>query len=201
MRIGIIGTGKIASGVGQRLVKAGHEVFFGSRDPEKAQSAVNQMGAQVGSQEDAVSFGDIIVLPVPLDSVAELSKTLPGLRGKIIIETANDWTGGSNQSSTERIQALLPDSKVVKAFNHIFAQVLANDPANDLERSTAFIAGDDADAKKTAASVIESMGFDVVDVGGAKNAVHLDNLVKFVVEMGYGQGIGTNIAFKLVKVY
>jgi len=45
------------------------------------------------------------------------------------------------------------------------------------------------------------MGFDVVDVGGAKNAVHLDNLVKFVVEMGYGQGIGTNIAFKLVKVY
>lgn len=200
MKIGIIGTGRIASGVGQRLVKAGHAVYFGSRDPGKAAAAGAQIGADGGSQADAAAFGEVIVLAVPFTSVEEVSQTLH-LDGKIVIETTNDLQGGGGQSSTERVQALFPNARVVKAFNHIFAQILANDPAHDLERSTAFIAGDDAAAKATAAGIIESMNFDVVDVGGAKNAAHLDNLVRFVIEMGYGLGMGPNIAFKLVKVF
>ncbi len=197
MQIGIIGTGRIASGVGRRLINAGHTVFLGSRDAGKAQGAAQAIGAQGGSQADAVSFGEIIILAVPFGSVADVVGALPGLKGKIVIETANDLQGDNPLSSTERIQALIPEAKVIKAFNHIFAQIIADDMT---QRTTAFIAGDDKAAKAIVKPIIESIGFDVVDVGGAKEALHLDNLVRFLIHLGYGLGMGTDIAVKLVKV-
>lgn len=197
MQIGIIGTGRIASGVGQRLINAGHAVFFGSRDASKAQTVAQAIGAQGGTQAEAVSFGEVIILAVPFGSVAEVVGDLPGLKGKIVIETANDLQGGSPLSSTERIQALIPEAKVIKAFNHIFAQVLAQETT---QTTTAFIAGDDKTAKAVVKPLIESIGFDVVDVGGAKEAMHLDHLVRFIIHLGYGLGMGTDLAFKLVKV-
>lgn len=200
MRVGIIGTGRIASGLAGRLVKAGHEVMIGSRDAGKAADAAMRSGGQGGAQADAISFGEIIILAVPFTAVTELSQTLPDLDGKIILETTNDLQTYGAGSSTERIQALFPAARVVKAFNHVFAQIIANDPARDLERSTAFIAGEDAAAKARVTELIESIGFDVVDAGGLKNAAHLDNLARFIIDLGYGQGLGTNIAFKLVKV-
>ncbi len=197
MQIGIIGTGRIASGVGQRLINAGHAVFFGSRDASKAQTVAQAIGAQGGTQAEAVSFGEVIILAIPFGSVAEVVGDLPGLKGKIVIETANDLQGTDPLSTTERVQALLPDSKVVKAFNHIFSQVIANPDAQGL---TAFIAGNDTAAKAVVKTLLESISFEVVDVGGAKEAMHLDHLVRFIVYLGYNHGMGTSMAFKLVQV-
>ena len=201
MQIGIIGTGNIATGLAGRLVKAGHQVMFGSRSASKAQEAARRYGAQGGTQAEAVEFGDVIFLAIPFTSVQGLRQSLPGLRGKVVVETTNDWMGQSKQSTTAQIQNWLPDSKVVKAFNYTFAQILAHDMAKDVERPSAFIAGNDGGAKKTAAQVIESIGFDVVDVGSADDAIHLDHLVKFVVHLGTEKGYGTSAAFKLIKVY
>ena len=200
MKIGIIGTGNIASGLGKRFARAGHEVMFGSRAPQKARQLAESIGANAsgGTQEDTVAFGEIVVLAVPFNAVRAIAQSLP-LDGKIVIETTNNM-GGGEQSTTEQIQSWMPRAKVVKAFNTVFANILQSDADPSKERATIFLAGDDRGAKETAARAIGDIGFDVVDAGPARNAVHLDNLVRFIIELGQGQGYGRKVAFRLVQL-
>ena len=200
MKIGIIGTGNMASGLGKRFARAGHEVMFGSRAPKKAQELAAAIGANAsgGSQEDAAAFGEIVVLAMPFNAVRDTARSLP-LDGKIVIETTNNMGGGS-PTTTEQIQSWLPRAKVVKAFNTIFSNIIQSDVDPTKERAAVFIAGDDKDAKQTVARAIGDIGFDAVDAGPARNAVHLENLVRFVIELGQGQGYGRTVAFKLVRL-
>jgi predicted dinucleotide-binding enzyme len=77
-----------------------------------------------------------------------------------------------NESTTtsELLQAHLPTSKVVKAFNHIYAAELTTDgqPAGTPNRRALAIAGDDAAAKATVARLLDQFGFDTVDAGPLK---------------------------------
>lgn len=200
MQIGIIGTGNVGSALARRLVNAGHEVMLGSRTAEKAAEVAAQTGARGGSQAEAANFGEIVVLSVPAKSVEELSRALPDMRGKIIMETVNDFETESAESTTTRIQALFPTALVVKAFNHVFAEVIASDPPRSPARLTVFIAGDDRAAKAAVAGLIETIGFDTLDIGSAQKAAYLDSLAHFIVDLGYGQNMGRYLAFKLVKV-
>ena len=98
------------------------------------------------------------------------------LAGKIVIDTNNYYPQRDghiaeldNESTTtsELLQAHLPSSKVVKAFNHIYAAQLTTDgtPAGTKNRRALVIAGDDRDAKATVTHLLDQFGFDTVDAG------------------------------------
>lgn len=202
MNIGIVGTGNIGGGLGKRWAKAGHSVMFASRDPNKARQLAAGIGASAsgGSYAEVVAFSEVLLLATPWGDATESAlRALGSLDGKILIETTNNFKDSNPVSTTERIMAWTPGAKVVKAFNTIFAQIIAADPASLASRPTVYIVGDDADAKQTVSALIRDLSFDVVDFGPAKNAIHVENLGRAIVELGYGQGMGTTIGFKLER--
>lgn len=202
MKIGIIGTGRMASGLGRRWANAGHEVFFGSREPAKARQLAAAIGAnaQGGSQAQAVSFSDTLLLTTPWDATEATLRSLGSLAGKVVIETTNNFVDQHPVSTTERIMSWAPGVQVVKAFNTIFWQILHADPASAQSRPDVFIVGDAAAAKAVTAQWVAAAGFHAVDAGPASNAHHLENLAFFVIELAYSQQYGTDIGFQLVRV-
>jgi hypothetical protein len=124
------------------------------------------------------------------------------LKGKVVIDITNpltaDYMGltlGHSTSAAEEIAKAAPGAEVVKAFNTVFAQVLAE--GADFGRGqkvSVFVASDSARAKEAATALARSIGFEVVDAGGLKNARYLEPLAGLNVYLGYGAGLGTAMA-------
>ena len=175
--IGLIGAGKIGSQLARLAVKNGYDVVVSnSRGPDTLAELVTELGprARAGTPVDAAKAGDIVVVTVPLKSYRQVP--VEPLAGKIVIDTNNYYPQRDghipeldNETTTtaELLQAHLPTSKVVKAFNHIYAAALTTDgqPPGTKARRALVIAGDDRDAKATVARLIDQFGFDVVDAG------------------------------------
>jgi predicted dinucleotide-binding enzyme len=178
--IGLIGAGKIGSQLARLAVAHGHNVVISnSRGPESLTALVHELGpnARAASVVDAARAGEIVVVTIPLKHY----RTVPvePLAGKIVIDTNNYYPQRDgqiaeldNESTTtaELLQTHLPTSKVVKAFNHIYAAQLTTDgrPAGTPNRRALVIAGDDPLAKATVARLLDEFGFDTVDAGPLK---------------------------------
>jgi predicted dinucleotide-binding enzyme len=173
MKIGVIGAGHIGGTLAARLVPAGHEVAISnSRGPETLQGAVD--GARPMTVEDAARFGEAVVVSIPFGRYCEVPAD--AVDGKLVIDTNNyypqrdghfpELDDGSTTSS-ELLQAHLPDARVVKAFNAISWTNLrdAGRPPGDPERLGIPLSGDDEQAKRTVAELIDEIGFDPVDAG------------------------------------
>jgi predicted dinucleotide-binding enzyme len=175
--IGLIGSGHIGSTVARLAVDAGHDVVLSnSRGPETLQDLVDELGphARAATAEEAATAGDLVVLTVPLGAVDRVP--VEGLRSKVVIDTCNYYpqrdghvTALDDESTTtsELVQAHLPESKVVKGFNNIsyvHLRGLAR-PAGSPERSVLAIAGDDAGAKAEVTAFLDSIGYDAYDAG------------------------------------
>ena len=123
------------------------------------------------------------------------------LKGKVVVDITNpltaDYTGltiGHSSSAAEEIQKAFPGAKVVKAFNTVFAQVVAGGPKLADAIVPVYFAGDDATAKETVKALIQSMGCAPVDAGGLHPARYLEPLAALNIYFGYGAGRGTAIA-------
>jgi predicted dinucleotide-binding enzyme len=177
MRIGIIGTGKIGGTVARHFARAGHEVAVSnSRGPDTLRDLVEELGerAQATTAEDAARFGDVVVVSVPFGRYRELPTE--GVVGKIVIDTNNyypqrdghfDELDTDRTTSSELLQAHLSGARVVKAFNAIYWNHLRDlgRPSGDPGRIGIPISGDDEEAKRTVAELIDEIGFDAVDAG------------------------------------
>src|SRR3954469_24374065 len=175
--IGIIGAGHIGSQLARLAIAGGYEVVHSnSRGPETLSGLINELGsrARAATPVEAARAGDIVVVSVPLKNYRAVP--VEPLAGKIVIDTNNYYPERDghireldNESTTtaELLQAHLPTSKVVKAFNHIAAAALTTDaqPAGTANRRALVIAGNDAAAKATVAALIDQFGFDTVDAG------------------------------------
>jgi len=203
MKITVIGAGNMGAAFVKQLIRAGHRVSVISRDGAKAaQVAAANPGAEAIDIAGSAAGADAIVLAVGYaDAVAAL-KSVGDLQGKVVIDITNpltaDYMGltlGHNTSAAEEIARAVPGAEVVKAFNTLFAQVLAegSDFGNG-QKATVFYASDSERAKKMASELAESMGFKTVDAGGLKNARYLEPLAGLNVYLGYGAGLGTGIA-------
>src|SRR3954464_9219989 len=175
--IGLIGAGHIGSQLARLAVRNGYDVVISnSRGPETLADLVSELGpkARAGAVLDAARAGEIVVVTIPLKNY----NTVPvePLAGKIVIDTNNYYPQRDghipeldNESTTtaELLQAHLPRSKVVKAFNHIYAAALTTDgqPAGTKNRRALVIAGDDQAAKATVTRLLDQFGFDAVDAG------------------------------------
>jgi 8-hydroxy-5-deazaflavin:NADPH oxidoreductase len=178
--IGLIGAGQIGSQVARLAVEHGYSVVISnSRGPETLAALVAELGpkARAATALNAAQAGDIVVVTVPLKNYRQVP--VEPLAGKIVIDTNNYYPQRDghmpeldNESTTtsELLQAHLPKSKVVKAFNHIYAAQLTTDgrPAGSAGRRALVIAGDDAGAKATVTKLLDEFGFDTVDAGPLK---------------------------------
>jgi 8-hydroxy-5-deazaflavin:NADPH oxidoreductase len=178
--IGLIGAGHIGSQVARLAVANGYNVVISnSRGPETLATLVAELGpnARAATALGAAQAGDIVVVTVPLKNYRDVP--VEPLAGKIVIDTNNYYPQRDghipeldNESTTtaELLQAHLPTSKVVKAFNHIYAAQLTTDgrPAGSHNRRGLVIAGDDPDAKATVTHLLDQFGFDTVDAGPLK---------------------------------
>jgi len=175
--IGLIGAGHIGSQLARLAVRQGYNVVISnSRGPDTLKDLVTELGpkARAGTPLDAATQGEMVVVTIPLKNYK--SVPIAPLAGKVVIDTNNYYPQRDghfpeldNESTTtsELLQAHLPDSKVVKAFNHIYAAALTTDgqPAGTPNRRALAIAGNDGDAKAAVAHLIDEFGFDTVDMG------------------------------------
>ncbi len=203
MKVIVLGTGNMGSAFVKQLTGAGHTVAVTGRNLEKARAvAAANPGATALAPAAAAAQGDVVVLATGFaDAVAAL-KSLGSLEGKVVIDITNpltpDYMGltlGHSTSAAEEIAKAVPGAEVVKAFNTVFAQVLADGPDFGQGRTvTVFVASDSERARQTAATLAQSMGFATVDAGGLKNARYLEPLAGLNIYLGYGAGLGTSIA-------
>jgi predicted dinucleotide-binding enzyme len=178
--LGLIGAGRIGSQLARLAVKHGYDVVVSnSRGPETLAPLVAELGpnARAATAVEAAGAGDIVVVTVPLKNYRDVP--VAPLAGKIVIDTNNYYPQRDghiaeldNESTTtsELLQAHLPKSKVVKAFNHIYAAQITTDgkPAGSKTRRALVIAGDDPGAKATVTQLLDTFGFDTVDAGPLK---------------------------------
>jgi predicted dinucleotide-binding enzyme len=184
MKIGILGSGNIGATAARLFVAAGHEVAVSnSRGPDSLRELIRELGPQAHAMtvREAVRFGEVILLAVPWRSPEALPEP-ELLRGKIVIDAMNPYRpdggfydlGGS--TSSEIVLERIPRSRLVKAFNTIYYVHLADRGRKDLpidERHTIYVAGDDAEAKKIVAGLIEEIGFAAIDTGSLREGGRL----------------------------
>ena len=175
--IGLIGAGHIGSQVARLAAKSGYDVVISnSRGPDTLSALVAELGprARAATPADAARAGDIVVVTIPLKNYR--SVPVAPLVGKIVIDTNNYYPERDghipeldNETTTtaELLQSHLPQSKVVKAFNHIYAAQLTTDglPAGAKNRRALVIAGNDREAKASVTHLLDQFGFDTVDAG------------------------------------
>ncbi|MFI5845754.1 NADPH-dependent F420 reductase [Catenuloplanes sp. NPDC051500] len=175
--IGLIGSGNIGGTVGRLAVEAGYDVVLSnSRGPETLAGLVSELGprARAATAAEAAAAGDIVVVTVPLKAYREVP--VAELSGKVVIDTNNYYPDRDGKiaelddesaTTSQLLQAHLPESRVVKAFNNIYYVHLASlgRPSGSADRSTLPIAGDDAAAKKTVTEFLDAIGYDALDTG------------------------------------
>ncbi|HET9633683.1 MAG TPA: NADPH-dependent F420 reductase [Terrabacter sp.] len=174
---GFIGSGNIGSTVARLAIAAGHDVVLSnSRGPETLADLVAELGphARAATAQEAATAGDVVVVTIPLKAYRDVP--VDELAGKVVIDTMNYYPERDGQipelddgstTSSELLQAHLPQSHVVKGFNNIFFQHLGElaRPAGAEDRSTLAIAGDDAQAKDTVRKALDAIGYDTLDLG------------------------------------
>jgi predicted dinucleotide-binding enzyme len=175
--IGFIGSGHIGSTVARLAVAAGYEVVMSnSRGPETLVDLIDELGdhARAGTPDEAAESGDLVVVTIPLGGYRDVP--VEPLRGKVVIDTGNYYPqrdgriaelDDESTTTSELVQAHLPGSRVVKAFNNISFVSLGDlaRPSGDPDRSVLAIAGDDADAKARVAAFLDDLGYDAYDAG------------------------------------
>lgn len=178
MRIGIIGAGMIGSTLAKLWVDAGHDVRVASRHADELKSMVERLGkrASAGTPRDAATFGDVVMLTVPLKAIPDLARDVaPALDGKIVLDTGNAYerrdgavarqASAHPQGSAGWAAAMFPGSRWVKAFNSVYFKTLQTEAHRNGDRVGIPLASNDAKALDTAAALVRDAGFDPVVVG------------------------------------
>jgi predicted dinucleotide-binding enzyme len=193
MNISFIGAGNVASSLGNLFANAGHSVKYGTQNPKNNQLFV----------ADAISFGEVVCFAIPFSAMNEvLSANKELLKSKIVVDITNainiaDWSPLflGEDSGGEQTARLLPESKVVKAFNTIFADVMKVDKQQfDGQKLTTFIASDDVEAAAIIKKLANDAGFNGFIVGGIKNARHIEAMAHLNIAIALGGG-GTDAGF------
>ncbi len=204
MKVAVIGAGHMGKAFAHRLSASGHEVAIAAKDKSHAESAAKETGHAVTAVDlrEAAAAADVIIAATPYPEQAKALQSAGDLAGKVVIEISNpvtpdfqDLSVGHTTSAAEKISEALPNVKLVKAFNTVFAQVLTDGPDfGGGKRVPAFYAGDDPEAKAIVKGLIESMGFEAVDAGPLRHSRLLEPLGMLNIIFAYHLGRGTGIA-------
>jgi hypothetical protein len=208
MKIAIIGTGNVGSTLGKGWAAKGHQVIFGTRDPNtaKVRDLLETAGSNTSAAlvQEAVAAADIVVLATPWAATQQIVEAVAGWTGKIVVDCTNPIAPGlqlalgTTTSGGEQIAAWAAGARVVKAFNTTGTENMA-EPIYDSQPITMFICGDDSEAKAAVTQLAEDLGFEVADTGPLMTARFLEPLAIVWIRLAVVQGWGRDMAFKIVK--
>ena len=172
--IGIIGAGAIGSAIARALARGNiPAILANSRGPASLAPLVRELGGAItaGTREQAAR-ADVVFVAVNWSKLPSALAGLPDWRGRVVVDANNpieppDFKPADlgGRLSSEVVAALVPGAKVVKAFGHLPAKLLSDEPAGDGSRRVLFYSGDDAQAKATVGALIDRLGFFGVDLG------------------------------------
>jgi predicted dinucleotide-binding enzyme len=213
MKVAILGSGIVGQILGAGFLKHGHQVMMGTRNPQQKEVAkwvAETSGASAGTFAEAANFGELIVLAVlgrVVDQVIQLADPA-SLKGKTLIDTTNpiadappidgvlQFTTGPNESAAEKLQALIPDAHVVKAFNSVGSGQMVN-PNYEQGVPTMFFCGNNEGAKKVVSDIILQFGWEPFDCGTIVGARAIEPLCILWCLPGFRQNLWTH-AFKVL---
>jgi len=206
MKIAIIGAGKVGTTLGEQWKGLGYDIYYGVRNPSDLKYNDLRTYAVVSFILKAVETANIVVLAVHWNSAKEVVETIQdALADKILIDCTNpvapDLSGvaiGHTTSAAEQIQAWAPGCVVVKAFNQIGFNIMA-DPVLDGRKSILFIASDSEPACQTVEKLATDIGFEVVIMKSLRDARLLEPFAMLWISMAYKLGYGREFAFSLIK--
>ena len=177
MRIGIIGVGRIGGNAARLFARAGHEVLLSfSRDADRLPALAAETGARTGTPREAVGFGEVVFLSVAWPVLDDVIAQAGPLDGKIVIDSTNQfgcegWENLGLRTAAEVNAARMPGARYTKAFNTLTAGFQAQAAGRTgPDRVVMFMCGDDQDAKRVVAGLIDDAGFTPVDMGGTADA-------------------------------
>jgi predicted dinucleotide-binding enzyme len=208
MKIGIIGGGNMASGLGKFWAKNGHELMFSfSRSDQKLKDLAASVSntTRIGTPTEAVAFADVVLLAVPWIAVPEALQAAGSLSGKILFSCVNalkpDMSGmaiGTTTSAAEEIAKLAPGARVVEGLP-LFAEVLqSGDTSFHGTEATVFYCGDDVEAKTVVAGLLKETAVEAIDVGSLSTARYIEPAMMVLIQLAYMQQMG-QVAFKLLR--
>src|SRR5262245_39024792 len=180
MKVAIIGAGNVGKALTTSFTRAGHDVTVAAAHESHAKDVAKDTGASAaGSNADAVADADLVILAVPATALATITSEIGDeLAGKVVVDVSNRPTpdpAGPGTSIAEELQDNLPDSRVVKAFNTLFAN-RQSDPIVSGVPADGFVAADDDAAKQTVLDALSSLGFRPVDAGPLAAARTLEGM-------------------------
>ena len=180
MRVAVVGTGRMGRGLAKALSPK-HEVVLGSRNPGAARKVVRLTGAVAAlSPAEAAAGADVVFLAVPWSAMEETLAGLGDLNGLVVVDVSaphgRELEALGRRSSGEVVQRHLPGARVVKGWNHVFAQYLTAPEVGGIA-SSVLLAGDDREAKRVVSLLARDIGFHPVDVGALRQCYQLDRLV------------------------
>jgi predicted dinucleotide-binding enzyme len=171
MSYAILGAGKVGQALAAAFARKGIEVAIASRRPVEALAPVAKaIGPTIVPKalRDAVK-AEIVLLAIPFESYKAVASAAQSWQGKIVIDVTNAYGVPpeklGNLPSSVVISLALPGASLVKAFNHLPAKTLAEDPNVDGERRVVFLASDDQSAGDKVAKLVERLGFAPVWLG------------------------------------
>jgi hypothetical protein len=179
MRIGIIGAGWLGGTVGRQWVKAGHEVLFSSRHPERFESLTSELGsrASAGTVAEAAAFGLVVLIATPYAALPAIGRDHgEALRGKVVLDATNPWPSEPLTRDAERdgvgitSARLLPGTRLVRAFSAVDATAIEASGTGRGRRLAVPLAGDDREAVETAVQLVRDAGCEPLVVGDLATA-------------------------------
>lgn len=212
VKVGVLGSGGVATTLASGFLKHGHEVMLGSRTPEKlTEWAADNPKGKTGNFADAAEFGEVVVLAVKGSAAWEALRRAgeANLAGKVVIDACNPIADEPpangvlrffttlNESLMEQLQSQFADARLVKAFNSVGAPFMI-DPQFEGGKPTMFICGNHEDAKKTVRGILDQFGWETADMGGAEAARAIEPLCMLWCIPGFLRNEWSH-AFKLLK--
>jgi 8-hydroxy-5-deazaflavin:NADPH oxidoreductase len=181
MRIGVIGAGRIGANAARLFAKGGHEVLVSfSRDAQKLETLAAEIGGRAGTPRQAVAFGEVVMLSVSWTLVDDVLAQAGPLDAKIVIDTTNQfghegWEDLGGRTAAEVNAARMPGARYTKAFNTLTSGFQAQAAGRTgPDRVVIFLCGDDEEAKRVVAGLIDDAGFTPIDMGGVADAAPME---------------------------
>ena len=185
LKIGVIGSGRVGGTIGALWVKAGHEVMFSSLDIEHDRKLAASIGAgaRAGTPKEAAAFGEVLFFAVPYAALPGLGRDLAAeIKGKIVLDASNPVPGRDGAMAREALakgtgvasSEFLPGARIVRAYNEVGYTRMRDEAHRAGERLGIPLAGDDAQALKTAVRLVQDAGHEPVVVGGLARAREFD---------------------------
>ncbi len=204
MKLGILGAGQLGTALGQRLAEAGHTIMFGGG--ASAEQAAARLGAKHGTNSEAATFAEVVILAVPFGAIEAALADTGDLSGRVLWSCVNalkpDLTGlavGFDSSAAEEVARHAPGARVVAALPP-FASAIAESPLaydKDLAPSV-FVCGDDPVAKRVVTALVDAIGAHPVDAGPLLASRYVEPAMMLLITLAYS-GPPRDVGLRLLE--